>query len=108
MNSNLPQGSIRDLVHFVYIDPLADDPVIFDTLTRVYSQGIDFSDLKRWDLTTNENLLVKSFYRFLNNRSIYSQVTQVILKGLCPRKINMLNLVAWDNSLPTTTCVLCH
>lgn len=61
------------------------------------------------------------FMDFLDMEVFYAS-TNLILKILCPKKINLFNWLSWDNSiltldklaerscngLPTTTCILCY
>ncbi|XP_039134190.1 uncharacterized protein LOC120271576 [Dioscorea cayenensis subsp. rotundata] len=75
-----------------------------------------------WKLAPNGRFSVKTFYNFLNDGGIHCHKTNVILKGGCPKKINLFNWLAWDNKiltldnldsrkcnvLPTPTCVMCH
>lgn len=70
----------------------------------------------------NRSFTVKSFDNFLNDGGLRCGFTLTILKGLCPKKINLFNCLARANKIltleilglrrcnhyPSITCVLCH
>lgn len=76
---------------------------------------------KRWRLAGNGQFSVKSFYNFLIDGGLRCQDVKFFLHSWCPKKVNLLNWLAWKNKLlslerlvqrgcnrlPTDTCVLC-
>ncbi|XP_039133180.1 uncharacterized protein LOC120270217 [Dioscorea cayenensis subsp. rotundata] len=91
-------------------------------LETVCARGARGRTRKRWSLTGNGDVLVKSFYNFLIDGGTRCPVAKFFWHCACPRKINLFNWLAWKNKilsldnlvlrkcnkLPTATCVMCH
>ncbi|XP_039119177.1 uncharacterized protein LOC120255416 [Dioscorea cayenensis subsp. rotundata] len=89
---------------------------------RLRTARQDERDRKYWSLTGNKLFSVKSLYNFLNDGGLCCEMAKCFWKNNCPKKINIFNWMVWKNkilslenlatrrcnSLPTTTCVMCH
>ncbi|XP_039118577.1 uncharacterized protein LOC120254543 [Dioscorea cayenensis subsp. rotundata] len=120
--TGLGEGTVRDLVGREDWLPRGDYPSLSRLLMGLANHTGPGEDLKRWRLSSNGVFSVKSFYSFLVDGGIRCPWTPVILKGSCPRKVNLINWLAWEdkilslenlalrrcNLLPSTTCVMCH
>lgn len=58
-------------------------------------------NIRRWRLSSNGVFTVKSFYQFLNDGELRCGWTPIILKGYCPKKVNLFNWLAWDDKILT-------
>ncbi|XP_039123625.1 uncharacterized protein LOC120260253 [Dioscorea cayenensis subsp. rotundata] len=121
----LAQSKEETIVDFLNRGP---DPTVYylstvsTVLNTLHSQPSSGIDERRWKLSSNGKFSVKTFYNFLNDGGLRCDKTKVILKGDCPKKVNLFNWLALDNKiltldnlalrgcnvLPTTTCVMCH
>ncbi|XP_039118169.1 uncharacterized protein LOC120254088 [Dioscorea cayenensis subsp. rotundata] len=102
--------------------PLSNLPDWNTLINNTVAHLSNENDGKSWILSTNGRFSVKTFYNFLNDGGLRCHKTPVILKSVCPKKINLFNWLAWDNKILTlenlamrrcnllqsTACVLCH
>ncbi|XP_039141329.1 uncharacterized protein LOC120278666 [Dioscorea cayenensis subsp. rotundata] len=116
------EGTVRDLLNRELAFPFGDFPREGSLITTFRLQNSTIKDGRHWKLSSNGMFSVKSFYQFLNDGGIRCRWTPSILKGGCPRKVNLFNWLAWDNKILTLqnladrrcnvlhdiTCVMCH
>ncbi|XP_039114040.1 uncharacterized protein LOC120249550 [Dioscorea cayenensis subsp. rotundata] len=114
--------TIRDFLSNTSMSLLSDSPKWRNLINFAMALTSEENDEKRWSLTANGCFSVKLFYNFLNDGGLRCATTPVILKSICPKKINLFNWLAWDNKILTldnlalrrcnllhsTTCVLCN
>lgn len=116
------EGSIREWIGRADALPFEVLPIIRRSINMINASVNRGEDKKSWRLTSNNAFTVKSFYHFLNDGGLRCRWSPIILKGSCPRKINLFNWLAWDNKIlslenlalrgcnlfQTSTCVMCH
>lgn len=88
---------------------------------RVCGAANASGDQKEVETSGKWAVSVKSFYNFLIDGGLRCQDVKFFLHSWCPKKVNLLNWLAWKNKLlslerlvqrgcnrlPTDTCVLC-
>lgn len=116
------EDKINELVGRITLISLGDTPMARILIDQINSLCDSGKDEKQWKLTTNGVYTVKSFYNFLNDGGHRCGWTHTILKGSCPKKINLFNWLARDNKILTLEnlaqrrcnrlhsimCVMCH
>ncbi|XP_039134175.1 uncharacterized protein LOC120271557 [Dioscorea cayenensis subsp. rotundata] len=117
-----PNGTIRELAFLLTAPRFASNSVTRSTCLGLNLGDDNEKDQKLWSLTANGSFSVKSFYCRLNEGGLRCPLANVLCKGPCPRKVNILNWLVWKNKvlslknlarrrcnkLRTDTCVLCH
>lgn len=116
------ENTVRDFILRGPDSQWIDCPSVTNILSNLTTLYSPVNDEKRWKLTANGKFSVKTFYNFLNDGGMRCPGSPIILKGDCPKKINLFNWLAWDNKILTlenlalrrcnffhsTTCVMCH
>lgn len=91
--SQCKEGTIKDLANWSSFVMLGDFPISRNLIDQIslHSSLEGEGGHKWWRLTTNGLFSVKSFYNFLNDGSLRCHWSPIILKGRCPKKINLSN-----------------
>lgn len=115
-------GSVKENQHLLLSLLLTSNEFISDIIEKVRGQTHDQVYLKRYPLNSQWHLHNQILLCFSEWRRMRYQVTYTILKGDCPRKINLFNWLARKNCiltmdnlairrcnrLPTKTCIMSH
>lgn len=121
-SAHCKEDSIKDVAGRHSLVPLREFPSAHNLMEQVHSHTTLEKDVKQWKLSATGVFTVKSFYNFLVDGGLRCGWTSTVLKGHCPKKINLFNWLARDNKILTLenlalrrcnlmhsiTCVLCH
>lgn len=97
--AHLKNCTIKELAGRHLPIPLEEFASAWDLINQVNANHYPARDNKRWKLTTNGTFTVKLFYNFMNDGGLRCGWTLIILKGYCPKKINLFNWRAQDNKI---------
>lgn len=112
---------VKDGVESFILDLPEHDPILEDIQNQILSTSLAF-DYRVWKLTPNGVFSIKSIYWFLIGHGKCYQITPKIFKNICPKKVNAILWLMWDNKiltlenlfakrcnmLSTATRYLCH
>ncbi|XP_039144849.1 uncharacterized protein LOC120282161 [Dioscorea cayenensis subsp. rotundata] len=101
LSSRDKEGTVRDLFNGGLTLPFGNFSREGSQITSLCLQNCAIKDDRSWGLSSNGVFSVRSFYHFLNDGGLRCRWTPSILKGCCPRKINLFNWLVWDNKILT-------